>query len=159
MAEDHAPTIRIRRPAKVTTDERGRTVWKETVETAQLELVSTAMLHKILQSSDDDTRTAIERVVSGKEEGVLARDPATGLFEIISEADIQAFLKESDTHPDSGRSPEFTLEPENPNANDAGDELSLVSTQVLRKILDKDAPSPVRKKEDQGGGFDPYDHG
>lgn len=158
MAEDYAPTIRIRRPAKVTTDERGRTVWAETVETAQLELVSTAMLHKILQSSDDDTRTAIERVVIGKEEGVLARDPATGLFEIISEADVQAFLK-SDNLPKTGRPPEFTLEPENPDADQAGDELSLVSTQVLRKILRKDAPSPVRKNKDQGGGFDPYDHG
>jgi hypothetical protein len=159
MAEDYAPTIRIQRPAKVTTDERGRTVWAETVETAQLELVSTAMLHKILQSSDDHARTAIERVVSGKEEGVLARDPATGLFEIISEADIQALLKEGDTLPKTVRTPpEFTLEPENPDT-DPGDELSLVSTQILRKILHKDAPSPVRKKKDQGGGFDPYDHG
>ena len=44
MGEDYIPTVRIRRPAKVTTDDRGRTVWADTVETAELELVSTAEL-------------------------------------------------------------------------------------------------------------------
>ena len=42
MAEDYIATVRIRRPAKVTTDDRGRSVWAETIETAQLELVSTS---------------------------------------------------------------------------------------------------------------------
>jgi hypothetical protein len=156
MAEDYAPTVRIRRPAKVTTDERGRTVWAETVETAQLELVSTVMLHKILESSDDDARSAIERIVSGQEEGVLARDPATGLFEIISDADLQSIPKDNDSLPKIARPAEATLEPVRSKAADRDDELSLVSTQVLRKILHKDAPMPVVKKKDRGGGFDPY---
>ena len=159
MAEDHVPTVRIRRPAKVTTDDRGRTVWAETVETAQLELVSTGLLQKILASSDDDTRSAIERIVSGQEEGVLARDPATGLFEIISDADLQAILRDNDTLPKIVRPAEISLEPVRSKAADTGDQLSLVSTQVLRKILHKEAPTPVRKKKDKGSGFDPYNSG
>ena len=159
MAEDHVPTVRIRRPAKVKTDDRGRTVWAKTVETAQLELVSTGMLKKILASSDDNTRSAIERIVSGPEEGVLARDPATGLFEIISDADLQAILKDNDTLPKIARPADVTLEPVRSKSAGTGDELSLVSTQVLRKILHKEARTPVPKKKDKGGGFDPYNSG
>jgi hypothetical protein len=158
MAKDYAPTVRIRRP-KVTTDERGRTVWADTVETVELELVSTVMLQKILQSSDDDARTAIERVVSRPEEGVLARDPATGLFEIISDADLQSFMKENDNLPKKATPAQDALEPVHSGMDDTEDELSLVSTQVLRKILHKDRPALVPKKKDKGGGFDPYDSG
>jgi hypothetical protein len=46
--------------------------------------------------------------------------------------------------------------------NDSGDELSLVSTQALRKILRTDAPkSEVGKttRRDPDGGFDPYNSG
>jgi hypothetical protein len=52
-----------------------------------------------------------------------------------------------------------TLEPVRLKAADRDDELSLVSTQVLRKILHKDARTPVAKKKDRGGGFDPYNSG
>jgi hypothetical protein len=164
MAEDYPPTVRIRRPVKVTTDERGRTVWAETVETVQLELVSTAMLQKILAWSDDDIRTAIERIVSGEEEGVLARDPATGLFEIISDADLQAILRDNDNLPKTERLPDMTLEPVSSTRADTSNEMSLVSTQVLRKILHKDSPTPApqkkdKGKKDEGSGFDPYDSG
>lgn len=159
MAEDYTPTVRIRRPAKVTTDDRGRTVWAETVETAELELVSSGMLQQILASSDEDTRSAIERIVSGEEEGVLARDPATGLFEIISDADLQAILKDNDTLPKIARSADVTLEPASSKAASAADELSLVSTQVLRKIVCKDKPETVQPKKDEAGGFDPYNSG
>jgi hypothetical protein len=159
MAEDYVPTVRIRRPAKVTTDDRGRTVWADTVETADLELVSSGMLQKILASSDEHTRSAIERIASGAEEGVLARDPATGLFEIISDADLQAILKDQDTLPKMARPADVTLEPAGSKAASAADELSLVSTQVLRKIVRKDKPETVPVKKDKAGGFDPYNSG
>ena len=159
MAEDYVPTVRIRRPAKVTTDDRGRTVWADTVETAELELVSSGMLQKILSSSDEDTRSAIERIASGQEEGVLARDPATGLFEIISDADLQAILKDNDTLPKIARPADVTLEPDGSRTASAADELSLVSTQVLRKIVRTEKPAPVQPKKDKSGGFDPYNSG
>lgn len=163
MAEDYIPTVRIRRPAKVTTDDRGRTVWADTVETAELELVSTAELQKILASTDEDTRSAIQSIIREEEEGVLARDPTTGLFEIISDADLQAILENTNDLPKTRRSADVTLEPVNRQEDD-DEELSLVSTQVLRKILAKDSPkaaSPSKDKlpRDKGGGFDPYNSG
>jgi hypothetical protein len=168
MAEDYAPTVRIRRPAKVTTDARGRTVWADTVETAELELVSTLQLQKILESSDDDTRSAIQRIVAEEQEGVLARDPATGLFEIISDADLRAILDAADHPPVARRQVQATLEPVAPEAEGGDEELSLVRTQVLRKILARDAPGNAPKNtrrdapraalrtKDKSGGFDPY---
>lgn len=160
MADEHTATIRIRRPGKVTTDERGRTVWTGEIETAELELVSTAELKQILASSDAASVSAIERMASGGTEGVLARDPATGLFEIVSETDLKAMLEEQ--RPPGGR------EPPRPGAG-ADPELALASTQVLRKMLKSDGPkaskpSPShppkpKAKRDAGGGFDPYNSG
>jgi hypothetical protein len=166
MAEDYVPTIRIRRPAKVTTDDRGRTVWADTVVTAELELVSTSELQKILASSDDDTRCAIERIVTGEEAGVLARDLATGLFEIISDADLQAILDadlqailaENGNRPMTYRTRDVKLERSGSKAANAGDELSLFSTQVLRKVLATETPKKTQPKV-KGGGFDPYNSG
>jgi hypothetical protein len=161
MAEDYIPTVRIRRPAKVTTDDRGRTVWADTVETAELELVSTAELQKILASTGEDTRDAIQSIIREEEEGVLARDPATGLFEIISDADLQAILENTNDLPKTRRAADVTLEAVTRQEGDEG-ELSLVSTQVLRKILGKDSAkgaSPAMDKLPRakgGGGFDPY---
>lgn len=164
MAEDYTATIRIRRPAKVTTDERGRTVWTGEVETAELELVSTAELKEILAASDDESRTAIERVAHGDTDGVLARDPTTGLFAVVSDAELKAALEEKGG---AATGPLETLQP----ASGADEDLSLVSTQVLRKMLKtsepkaaaaarpaKSAPAP-QPKRDEGGGFDPYNSG
>ena len=156
MAEDYATTIRIRRPAKVTTDDRGRSVWADTIESAELELVSTAELKKILAASDEESLSAIEKVVTPTDEGVLARDPATGLFEIISDTDLQAILAENDHLPKTRQPADVTLEPVRNAPAEADGELSLVSTQVLRKVLSRDAPKPPQSKKDSGGGFDPY---
>lgn len=157
MADDYVATVRIRRPAKVTTDDRGRSVWADTIETADLELVSTAELKKILATSDEESLSAIEKVVTATDEGVLARDPATGLFEIISDTDLQAILAENDHLPKTRQPADVTLEPVGSNAAaEADGELSLVSTQVLRKVLSRDIPKPPPSKKDSGGGFDPY---
>jgi hypothetical protein len=45
---------------------------------------------------------------------------------------------------------------------DPGIELSLVSTQALRKVLGQDEPKAEanpKKMRDISGGFDPYDNG
>lgn len=162
MADEHTATIRIRRPSKVTTDERGRTVWAGEVETAELELVSTGQLEQLLAGSDEKSRTAIEQALRGDAEGVLARDPTTGLFQIVSEEDVAAALA-AERGTVSGR-----LEPVR---GGTAEELSLVSTQVLRRRLDtggsrpahpaKPAKTPLspKPKRDTGGGFDPYNSG
>ena len=151
MADDYTATIRIRRPSKVTTDDRGRTVWVGEIEEAELELVSTAELKQILDSSDPASRSAIEEVASGGAEGLLARNTATGLFEIISDHDVQAALARDTARPAAGSGLE-------PAKGRSGEDLSLVSTQVLRKVL-KDDTKPGTPRKDAGGGFDPYNSG
>ena len=146
MANDYTATIRIRRPSKVTTDDRGRTVWAGEIEEAELELVSTNELKQILEASDPASRSAIEQVASGNTDGVLARNPATGLFEIVTDSDLQAALAQEASRPAAPRGLE-------PAQKRSGEDLSLVSTQVLRKVLKSDTGSP---KKDAGGGFDPY---
>lgn len=151
MADDYTATIRIRRPSKVTTDDRGRTVWVGEIEEAELELVSTAELKQILDSSDPASRSAIEQVASGAAEGLLARNTATGLFEIVSDHDVQAALARGAGAPAARPG----LEPAQAGS---GEDLSLVSTQVLRKALKTDSKPGAREK-DAGGGFDPYNSG
>jgi hypothetical protein len=174
MAEDYIATVRIRRPAKITTDDRGRSVWAETIETAQLELVSTGELKSILQSGDNKSRSSIERLLKNKEDGVLARDPATGLFEVISDADLQAILESDDKLPLTRPPADVKLEPTH-DSGDAGESLSLVSTQMLRKIIQPGDSGGTGKgskaasggkmsgnespgKKDKFGGFDPYNN-
>jgi hypothetical protein len=166
MADEYTATLRIRRPAKVRTDERGRTVWVDTIETAELELVSTEQLKQLLESADENARSTIRQMVENEREGVLARNPATGLFEIISDDDLRAALGNEDAPKTARRPADVTLEP----LSNCGskEELSLVSTQMLRKVLQNDTgpaqPTPSAgktsvTKKDEGGGFDPYNTG
>lgn len=163
MSDDYVTTVRIRRPARVSTD-GGRNVWADTVEEIELELVSTQQLESLLQSGDEDTRGAIREVLSGQQEGVLARDPSTGLFQVISEEDLKNILDDNQDLPGRRRPASATLEPA--RREEEGGELSLVSTQMLRKIIRSDE-KPARRVQgikpragkDRSGGFDPYDSG
>lgn len=163
MSDDYVATVRIRRPARVNTD-GGRNVWADTVEEVELELVSTSHLEALLQSGDGDTQGAIREALSGKQEGVLARDPATGLFQVISEDDLKSILEDNEDLPIRRPPADVTLEPAAREAETS--ELSLVSTQMLRKIItsDEKPAGPVRgvkpkAPKDRSGGFDPYNSG
>jgi len=162
MAKDFVATVRMRRLKKVTIDDRGRTVWNELVESVELELVSTTALEKILTSDDGKTRGEIRRLVAGKKDGVLARDTATGLFQIVSDDDLEKFLDSSDGQSAPHRKADVTQEPASYKVQQAADELSLVSTQVLRKVLNPDGTAeyvkPTAGKKDKFGGFDPYNN-
>ncbi|MGH8224490.1 MAG: hypothetical protein ACREQZ_16100 [Woeseiaceae bacterium] len=155
--------LRVIRPGKVRTDERGRTVWDDTVETAELELVSTQALKVILDSNDPKSRKALERAVStSREDGVLARDPNSGSFEIIEDDELQAVLDGDPDLPRVKRPADVTLVPLSEDAESAAGELSLVSTQALRKVLGeapKKTKSAKAPKRDSGDGFDPYNTG
>lgn len=162
MSDDYVATVRIRRPARVSTD-GGRNVWADTVEEVELELVSTAELEAILESGDEDTRGAIRQALSGQQEGLLARDPATGLFQVISEDDLKGMLDDNEGLPGRRRAADVTLEPAGEETE--SEELSLVSTQMLRTIIRSDE-KPARpatgvkpKAKDRSGGFDPYNSG
>jgi len=162
VPKDYVATVRIRRPRKVTTDDRGRTVWNEPVESVELELVSTTALEKILGSDDGKTRGEIRRLIKGRKGGVLAKDTATGVFQIVSDDDLKEFLESSDRPPIPHRPADCTLESVTEKTQQAAGELSLVRTQVLRKVL-KSADTqgkakPSAGKKEKFGGFDPYNN-
>lgn len=161
MTRDLTKTVRIRKVEKVAADERGRSVWRGKVEPAELELVSTTALEKILKSGSGGSRAEIKRLAAGKKDGVLARDTATGHFRIVTDADLR---KAPPGKPAARpkRDSDVTAGPLSESARHAADELSLVSTQILRKVLktgeSPEAPKPRPGKRDKFGGFDPYDN-
>lgn len=158
MSDDFKQTVRIVRKPKVALDEHGHSVWTEPVEAAELDLVSTTMLKKILESDDKKSRRRIEKAAQGKD-GVLAHDAEKNQFEIIDDDDLQAALNSAANTPDQSRPADVVLEPPSEQAGDDAEELSLVSTQMLRKILANDDPAAnidAGDNDDAGGGFDPY---
>jgi hypothetical protein len=165
MTKDHTKTQRIRDPGKVAPDLRGRSVWLGKVEPVELELVSTTALEKILKTEGGKTRTEIQRLASGRKNGLLARDTATGHFRILSDADLK---KASAAPPSPADGPKrgnvSTGAPLTETVRKKADELSLVSTQILRKTVnpkaaEEEKPKPkVATKKDRFGGFNPYDN-
>ena len=154
MSDESSSKVLVRRPARITTDGHGRSVWADPVESAELELVSTQMLKVMLTSRDQGERRAIEDAARTTTEGVLARHPASGRFEIIDDDELQAILDENQGLPKITRPADATIEPLRDYVDDSA--LALVSTQALRKVLDDapEAPQAVRKAV----GFNPYDN-
>lgn len=146
-----------RQPAKIRIDDQGRSVWADTVETAQFELVSTQQLQTLLDSDDIEGRRSIEAIATDSGDGVLVRDAATGLFEIIDDFDVQAILDEEQQRP-RDTTTKVTLETPNTDNAVPAEPLSLVSTQMLRKVLDTETKTDAKPKSNDGGGggFDPY---
>ena len=91
MNDELKKTTRIVRRPKVKTDDCGRTVRADIVETANLELVSTQMLQQLIDDGDDATMNHLREVAEGKD-GLLAHDADRGRFEIISDEELQHIL-------------------------------------------------------------------
>jgi hypothetical protein len=139
-------------------------VWAGAVETAKLELISTQQLQTFLASDDAVSQRSIEDAASCGSEGVLARDAATGLFEIIDDFDIQAVLDgNAKDAAKRHRQADVTLETVDTASTPTAEELSLVSTQMLRKVLgtgdSNDGNDDEVSVQDDSGGFDPYNSG
>lgn len=154
MSQPKSPKVLVRRPARITTDGRGRSVWADPVESAELELVSTQMLKVILSSRNDADRKAIARAANSTAEGVLARHPESGGFEIIEDDELQEILDRNEDLPNFTRPADVTLEPLHDYVDDQ--ELSLVSTRALRKVLDDEDDGLAESS--RSVGFNPYDH-
>jgi len=162
MDKDPAKTVRIRKVDKVAPDTRGRSVWLGKVEPVELELVSTMALQTILKTEGGKTRVEIQKLAAGRKDGVLARETATGHFRILSEAD----LKKAATAPPGERlkrSGVVTAPPLTETTRKKAEELSLVSTQILRKVVKPDGSTGIEKpktvgRKDKFGGFNPYDN-
>jgi len=156
MADPTTRKVLVTRPTRIREDGSGRSVWADPVESAELELVSTQMLKQILTSRDDTERKAIENIANVSADGVLARHPTTGGFEIIEDDELQVILDDNQGLPEVSRPADATLEPLRDYVDD--EQLSLVSTQALRKVLNDDDVAE-EEAELNGGGFNPYDHG
>ena len=156
MADKLDKTVRILRRSKVATDDRGHTVWVDPVESAELELVTTRMLKRMLASDDEAQRQQIHEAAQGKD-GLLARDTQNESFEIIDDEDLKAALDASVGSTPPARAADVTYEVISEQSAAGDEELSLVSTQALRRILDGKPEQPDEDTiVDDDGGFDPY---
>ncbi len=104
-----------------------RNVWSEPVEPAEFELVSTLMLQKILKSDDEAAKQKIQDAAT--------HDPVTdGVLAHDVENDKYEIVD-----------------------SDGSDEFSLVSTQMLQRMLKKDDEEVVDEEIIAvESGFDPY---
>jgi hypothetical protein len=148
MSKDPTRTVRIRKVDKVAP--------------VELELVSTMALEKILKTEGGKTRSEIQRLAAGRKNGVLARDTATGHFRILSDAELR---KAATAPPREGpkRAGVTTADPLSETTRRKAGELSLASTQFLRKVVKPDEKAAIGKpkaatKKDKFGGFNPYDN-
>jgi len=160
MQDDLKRTVRIVKDSRVGTDERGRTVWTGPVETAELELVSTVMLRKIIDSGDEARKERL-RKASAEKEGILARDASSDEFRIIDDEDLKAAIDSAAGAASHAPHADVVQEPVIRSTEQA-EELSLVSTQALRFMLGQDE-APADPDDDdalpgKGGGFDPYNN-
>ena len=157
MSEELDRTVKIQRHAKVGTDSRGRTVWTKPVEPVELELVSTMMLENLIESADESHKQRMRELADGQE-GVLARDTSNNEFEIVRDDELEAALQAANRET-TGKVPAgFTLE--RVDESDSVEELSLVTTQVLRKMIggEPETDSDDLDLSDDAGGYNPYDH-
>ena len=154
MTEQLKKTIRLVRRGKLGTDERGRNVWTGDVETCELELVSTSELQRIIASGDEERKERLRQAAAGGD-GVLAHDTANDRFEVIDDEDLKAALESADQAPT--RSADVVYEPV--SSSDDIDELSLVSTMALRRMLGQQDEVEEVETEPGEQGFDPYNSG
>jgi len=157
MTTDFRQTVKIVRKPKVVTDDRGRTVWSDPIETANLELVSTQMLRQLIESDDQSAKDQI-RDAAGSKDGLLAHNTDSDRFEIISDAELQQILDGGHELHEARNFVDAIDEPMSDTA-DAEEELELVNTELLRQILGTDAASLKDDHGSQDTGFDPYNKG
>jgi hypothetical protein len=149
--------VRVRVPGQTTEssgESRSNTQQNESIE---LELVSTQALNMMLASQDMIERKAIEDVADMNESGVLARNLQSGSYQIIDDNDLQAILDDNRDLPKVRQPSDITLEPVHPTTAETAGELSLVSTQALRKVLGKSEVENLDGSSEQIlANFDPY---
>jgi hypothetical protein len=172
MSEDRDKTVRIKRDSRVAEDPRGRNVWVGRVEQeVELELVSTASLEKVLKSGDGKAQVEIRKLATSGKEGLLARDAATGHYEIVGDEELKSIAATGQVPPPGRAGGVNMAAPITPDAVRKAGELSLVSTMMLRKVVGTDGKAEIvdeaaaKTKErastgrDKFGGFDPYNKG
>ncbi len=155
-SEEYSTTVVIRRPKRVKTDDRGRSIWAGDIEETELDLMSSQDLKLALRTANDVDRKSIRAAAESGIDGVVARDRATGLYEVISEAELQELMDKDTALSATVRRREMVSESADDNC---AEEFSLVSTQVLQRMLTQGDSEDSFEVQDDNPGFDPYDKG
>lgn len=156
-SEDYKTTVIIRRPARVSIDDRGHNVWTEPIQETELELMSTQELKLALEAADDADREAIQAMAESGKQGVLARNPATGGFDVVTDDELRELQRDKTV-----KLPRLLDEEAAPGAgSEEAQDLSLVTTQMLKQMLGHEEPGDPEEEDEAAGdekGFNPYDH-
>ena len=152
MAENKSAGVLVRRPSAIPAD--GASAQADDGDANELELVSTQMLKQILSSKDLENRQGVADAASKEGEGVLARDPLTGYFEIIGEEELQAIVDSGQKLPKLSRPSDVTASPLHDYAD--SDHLSLVSIQALRRVLQDETGKEESESDAADEDFNPY---
>ncbi len=156
MSDDLKKTIRLVRKNKCVTDDRGRTVWNVPIENTELELLSTERLEQMIAADGQRAKDRIAKVAA-KKDGILAHNAADDRFQIIDDDDLMAALDSAADVSDR----EVSLASEDaPTFDEAGgdeEELSLVSTQMLKQLLNVEGDTEDDAPPAESG-FNPYDN-
>lgn len=156
-SDAYTTTVIIRRPAKVNVDNRGHNVWTAPIEETELELMSTGELKLALEAADGADREAIQAMAKSGKRGVVARNPATGAFDVVSEDELRELQLDKTVRLSQLLGQDAALDA----SNDEDQELSLVTTQMLKHMLGHEEPASPEEDEGAAGakkGFNPYDH-
>lgn len=121
----------------------------------EIELVSTQMLKAMLSSRDKSERCALREAINTAEDGVLARHPVTGRFEIIGDDELRAIVEANRSLPKITCPADATVEPLRDYADN--EHMALVSTRALRKVLRDDDDLPQRT-DTAADRFNPYEN-
>ena len=156
MSDDLKSTIKIRLNEKIGIDSRGRSVWTKPIEPVELELMSTQMLETIIHSDDKDRNMQLRALADG-EDGLIACDTTNNKLEVLRDIDLEAALRAADNPDANDEVSKYTLE--RTGTQEVEQELSLATTQVLRKMLKGPSSRDLNEQdsEDQAGGYNPYD--
>jgi hypothetical protein len=147
-------TLKIRRPSKIKMDERGHAVWVGAIEPADFELVPTERIRAILESGDKDRINEISQIARTGPQGVLIQDCIDGHISVLASARFENLLQAPDSP--------VVREPDDQDmavsATEQSDNLQLMDTQILRKILASERKiDPLDLDENKGSN--PYDTG
>ena len=142
----------MKRSPKIKIDERGRTVWVGEIETADFELVSTGRIRAVLESGDENKINEISLIARTGPQGVLIQDCNDGHFSVLEPASLDKLLQDPNAP--------VVLKADEPavavSATESDDDLELMDTLMLRKILVSEGNIDEFELEANEGG-DPYD--
>lgn len=148
-------TLRMKGSSKIRMDERGRVVWVGDIESAEFELVATSHVRAIVDSGDEDKINEISLIARTGPQGVLIQDCSDGHFGVLESASLDKLLQDPDA-PVVRESDELATAV---SAAEPDDDLELMDTQILRKILLSEGKIEQLEPEEseQNEGVDPYD--